>query len=92
MRDSARAHAVASALRGRKTGIDVSTVTPEEDLKERTIFRLRTREGLDASRFPEWERILAPYVQEGLLTKSGLTYRLTDRGTEVCDSILADLV
>ena len=77
---------------GRQTGIDVSTVTPEEDLKERTIFRLRTCEGLDASRFPEWERILAPHVQEGVLTKSGLTYRLTGRGTEVCDSILADLV
>jgi len=77
---------------GRKTGVVTSTVTPEEDLKERTLFRLRTREGLDASRFPEWEPILVKCVQEGLLTQTGVIYRLTERGTEVCDSILTDLV
>jgi len=77
---------------GRKTGVITSTVTPEEDLKERTLFRLRIREGLDASRFPEWEPILAKHVQEGLLTQAGAIYRLTDRGTEVCDSILAELI
>ena len=76
----------------------VSEVTPEEDLKERTIFRLRTREGLDASSFstlptfPSLVAVLDRYVKEGLLTKSGLVYFLTDRGTEVCDSILTDLV
>jgi len=77
---------------GRKTGVGTSTVTPEEDLKERTLFRLRTREGLDASRFPEWEPILAKHVQVGLLVQDGEVYRLTDRGAEVCDSILTDLV
>jgi len=77
---------------GRKTGVSTSTVTPEEDVKERTLFRLRTREGLDATQFPDWRPILAKYVQEGLLTQDGTVYRLTDRGTEVCDSILTDLV
>jgi len=77
---------------GRKTGVSTSSVSPEEDLKERTLFRLRTREGLDASRFPEWAPILAEHVREGLLTKDGTICRLTDRGTEVCDSILADLI
>lgn len=77
---------------GRRTGVSTSTVTPEEDLKERTLFRLRTRKGLDASRFPEWDEMLRRYVQEGLLTQTGKVYRLTDRGTEVCDAILADLV
>jgi len=77
---------------GRKTGVTTSTVTPEEDLKERTLFRLRTREGLDASRFPNWRRALDRFVKEGLLTQHGAIYRLTDRGTEVCDSILAELV
>ena len=67
------------------------TVSAEFDEKERRLFRLRTREGLDASGRPEWERALRKYVQEGLLTQAGLTYRLTERGTEVCDSILAEL-
>ena len=67
------------------------TVSAEFDEKERRLFRLRTREGLDASGHPEWESILAKYCGEGLLTQSGAIYRLTDRGTEVCDSILADL-
>jgi len=67
-------------------------LSPAQDLKERTIFRLRTREGLDAARYPEWGPILAKYVEEGLLLQDGSLYRLTDRGTEVCDSILAELV
>jgi len=77
---------------GRKTGVSTSTVTPEEDLRERTLFRLRTREGLDASGFPEWGRTLEMFVKEGLLAKNDDVYRLTDRGTEVCDAILAELV
>lgn len=67
-------------------------VTPEFDAKERRLFRLRTREGLDASGHPEWEQVLHKYVQEGLLTREGMIYRLTERGMEVCDSILAELV
>ena len=67
-------------------------VTPEFDAKERRLFRLRTREGLDALGHPEWEQILHKYVQEGLLTREGMIYRLTERGMEVCDSILAELV
>ena len=70
----------------------VDVVSTAQDQIERRIFRLRTREGLDASGHPEWEPILAKYCGEGLLTQSGSIYRLTDRGTEVCDSILADLV
>jgi len=77
---------------GRKSGVATSTVTSEEDRKERTLFRLRTREGIDASCYPEWETVLDRHVREGLLTRAGKVYRLTDRGTEVCDSILTDLV
>jgi len=68
------------------------TLDEVRDLKERTLFRLRTCEGLETCRFPEWKPILEKYVQEGLLTADGSVYRLTERGTEVCDSILADLV
>ena len=68
------------------------TVTPEEDEKERRIFRLRTIEGLDATNHPEWTHTLDNFVAERLLTKEGFVYKLTERGTEVCDSIMAELV
>ena len=74
------------------------TVTPEFDVKERTLFRLRTREGLDLrslsnlSNFSRLSNVLAQQVKAGLLVESGGVYRLTERGMEVCDSILAELV
>jgi oxygen-independent coproporphyrinogen-3 oxidase len=70
----------------------VSSVTPEFDLKERTLFRLRTREGIDTAKFPEWREPLDRLEDEGLVVRlSEHVYRLTERGTEVCDSILAEL-
>ena len=74
------------------------TVTPEFDAKERALFRLRTREGLDLRKlsnlpnFPNLSNVLAAQVEAGLLTQEGEIYRLTERGAEVCDSILAELV
>ena len=74
------------------------TVTPEFDAKERALFRLRTREGLDLrnlsnlSNASNLSNILATQVAAGLLVKTGETYRLTERGMEVCDSILMELV
>ena len=70
----------------------VDVVSPSQDQIERRIFRLRTREGLDSSGHPEWGQTLSEACKNGLLTKSGEIYRLTERGMEVCDSILADLV
>ena len=70
----------------------VSEVSPDFDFAERRIFRLRTREGLDASDRPEWRIVLDRFVAEGLLSRDVATYRLTPRGTEVCDSILEELV
>jgi oxygen-independent coproporphyrinogen-3 oxidase len=67
------------------------TVSEEFDEKERRLFRLRTIEGLDASGHPEWEETLERFVSEGLLTRAGDIYRLSARGTEVCDSILSEL-
>ena len=62
------------------------------DEKERRLFRLRTREGLDASGHPEWGQALAGFAEEGLLRrKGGDIWVLTPRGMEVCDSILAEL-
>ncbi len=70
-----------------------SSVSADFDLRERTLFRLRTREGIDTERFPEWRATLDEFSKKGLLEKISPTiYRLTSRGTEVCDSILTELV
>ena len=69
----------------------VEEVNEAFDRKERRIFSLRTRNGLDAKDWPEWTTTLDKFADEGLLRKSGTIYRLTERGTEVCDSILAEL-
>lgn len=73
-------------------GESVEELSPEQDKKERAIFSLRTRDGLDASRFPRWVPALDRFAGEGLLEKDGYVYRLTDRGREVCDTILAEIV
>ena len=70
----------------------VETVSPDFDRRERRIFRLRTREGLDPSGFPEWAEVLDGHLKSGLLTCTDGIYRLTPRGMEVCDTILSDLV
>ena len=77
-----------------------TTVTPEEDAVERALFSLRTREGLSLERvarlwpilaphLPAWRETLEFFKRQGLLQD---VYRLTPRGAEVCDSILAELV
>lgn len=71
---------------------EVETVSEEFDFKERKIFSLRTARGLNAGDCPHWIEKLDRFVEEGLLEKENLVYRLTERGFEVCDSILADLI
>lgn len=71
---------------------EVETVSEEFDFKERKIFNLRTAKGLDAGDCPHWIKRLDRFVKEGLLEKENLVYRLTERGFEVCDSILAELI
>ncbi|MGN0854829.1 MAG: coproporphyrinogen-III oxidase family protein [Kiritimatiellia bacterium] len=71
---------------------EIETLSEEKDAIERKIFALRTRYGLDVTNHPQWGRSLDPFVAEGLLEKAGSLYRLTERGTEVCDTILAELV
>lgn len=70
----------------------VEELSPESDAKERIMFSLRTREGLDATRFPQWFDALDRFAAEGLLVRAGNVYRLTDRGREVCDTVLAEIV
>ena len=67
-------------------------VSPQADALERRIFALRTRDGLEAGDRPLWWPVLDRFVGEGLLTRNGRRYVLTPRGTEVCDSILTELI
>lgn len=71
---------------------EVEEVSATADCTERLVFRLRTREGIDARMRPEWTPALVRFAAEGLLSQEGETFRLTRRGAEVCDSILAELV
>ena len=82
-------------------GLGDGACSREGNAVSRVIFRLRLlKEGFNPSQaaidFPElaprvaeWRATLDRFVAEGLLTGD---YRLTSRGAEVCDAILAELV
>ena len=74
------------------THAQVEEVTANFDVKERTLFRLRTTDGLDATNHPEWHAALLDAAKQGFLTQKENTFYLTSRGTEVCDWILSTLV
>ena len=87
------------------TGIGDGACSREGNAVSRVIFRLRLlKEGFSpikaaadfpelTSRVDEWTETLDRFAAEGLLSVFGEnTYRLTRRGTEVCDTILAELV
>ena len=46
----------------------------------------------DAETAKTWIPILEEHLKNGLLVKAEDRYRLTERGTEVCDAILAEIV
>ena len=86
-------------------GIGDGACSREGNAVSRVIFRLRLlKEGFSpaqaaadfpelAPRVAEWCATLDRFAAEGLLTvHPSNTYRLTPRGTEVCDTILAELV
>ena len=80
---------------------------PEADATERFLYGLRLREGVSpesfarrhpaaADRADEWRRRLSALESSGIVTRfenaEGATaWRLTARGTEVCDAVLAEL-
>lgn len=91
----------------RTTGADGSykeeILSDESDVLERALFSLRTSDGIDLARvsalwptlddrLPTWRDVLSFHAAKGLLSHDGDIWRLTRRGAEVCDSILADLV
>ena len=87
------------------TGIGDGACSREGNAVSRVIFRLRLlKEGFSpkkaaidfpelAPRVDEWTETLDRFAAEGLLTAfEENSYRLTKRGTEVCDTILAEIV
>jgi len=79
------------------------TLSELDDALERTLFALRLHEGLDLDantrRFPAlgahaagWHARLQRLAREGITEQAGGRWRLTPRGREVCDAVLAELV
>jgi len=92
-----------SRTTGENGAYKTETISRESDALERALFSLRTSDGISLPRIAEQWPILAPLipkwgqtldfnVEQGLLSRSGCAYRLTRRGAEVCDSMLADLM
>lgn len=89
-------------------GIGEGACSREGNAVSRVIFRMRLlKEGFSpvraaedfpelAPRVQEWTETLNRFESEGLVSSNASTsypsYRLTNRGTEVCDTILAELV
>ena len=89
---------------GQAAGYEVMTVTPEEDALERALLGLRTSAGLDLARVARawprlvprlsaWRAVLASLVAPGILAESAPdVFVPTDRGFEVCDAVMAELL
>lgn len=89
---------------GTRDGYDTSSVTAEEDALERALLGLRTADGIDladvprrwpllAPRVPAWRDALAALVAPGILaTPSPDRFVPTDRGFEVVDAVMAELL
>ena len=89
---------------GTRDGYGSTSVTPEEDALERALLGLRTADGLDlarvasawpllASRLDVWRSRLEALVPLGILASPAPgRYVPTDRGFEVCDAVMAELL
>ena len=78
---------------------DETTLSREDDLTERLVFRLRLAEGLDmrdvrAADGPaqEWELALTRLGGAGLVGQDGDHWRLTSRGRNFCDYVVRELL
>ncbi|MGI6495944.1 MAG: coproporphyrinogen-III oxidase family protein [Kiritimatiellia bacterium] len=79
-----------------------TTQSPADDAEERFLFGLRLAEGVDPDGFaarrpdaaplaPHWKATLATAARQGLARRRNTRWRLTERGFEVADSVLASL-
>lgn len=80
------------------------TLSPADDAVERAVYALRLSEGLDpreaAERFPalrdavgRWEERLERLAGQGIAERgASRRWRLTERGREVCDAVVRELL
>ena len=85
-------------------GYAVTTLAPEADALERTLFALRMAEGIDLGaavrswpilfgRRTAWRKELQALVQHGIVREAGPDrFALTDRGFEVCDAVISAIM
>ena len=75
--------------------------TREERMFERMMMGLRMKRGVNSARFMRdfgaapgqiWPRQIASFIKGGLLEESGERIRLTQRGMQVMNSVLVDLL
>ena len=99
------AHGREGVLRTVGEGKDYAreTLSPQEDALERTVFALRTAQGLDPETAIRRHPVLSPFratwireldfaVEQGLAVRKELAYVLTPRGMEVCDAVVETLL
>lgn len=90
---------------GTRNGYSIETRDAASDALERALFAFRLpQEGLDlaetarrwpvlAARLPDWRRTLAALVETGVVRRPAPDrFALTERGLEVCDAVLAELI
>ena len=89
---------------GSRDGYETASVAPEEDALERALLGLRTADGLDladiprrwpllAPRIPAWRDRLSALVPPGILSSPAPDrFVPTDRGFEVVDAVLTELL
>lgn len=87
---------------GREPPRQGETLEPASDASERFLFGLRLAEGVNpevfvqrhpdaAGRLSEWQRALERLARQGAVERTGSVWRLTARGREVADAVLAEL-
>jgi len=82
---------------------NIETLSSQDDALERAVFALRLHEGINpanlalkfpplATRVDEWNKTLHKLCRAGIVeeTKSGM--RLNERGREVCDSVIREMI
>ena len=79
------------------------SLTQEDDALQRVLFRLRLQEGFSpevcieeypflSAKAPNWEKSLRNMAQNGALTEKNGLWSLTERGREICDYVIRELL
>ncbi|MFO7937424.1 MAG: radical SAM family heme chaperone HemW [Kiritimatiellia bacterium] len=78
-------------------------LSPKDDALERVLFRMRLNEGFSVTdclkeypllktREQRWQKTLEHLAESNAVEKNGDSWRLTQRGREVCDYVIRELI